>query len=80
MNLLNEFRNYALEEKFKIIYLDRKLDIINYTDIVHFDNNKIIINYKQGVLTISGKNLVISKLLSDELLIEGTLEKVIFNE
>ena len=65
-------RNYILENDFKIIYLTNKLNIVNYSDISHFDNNKIIINYK------GGKNLVVSKLVSDELLIEGSINNIEF--
>lgn len=71
-------RNYILESDFKIIYLTNKLDIVNYNDISHFDSNKIIINYKDGSILITGKNLVVSKLLSDELLIEGSIYKLEF--
>ena len=71
-------RNYILESDFKIIYLTNKLDIVNYNDISHFDSNKIIINYKDGSVLITGKNLVVSKLLSDELLIEGSIYKLEF--
>ncbi len=71
-------RNYILENDFKIIYISNKLDIVNYTDISHFDNNKIIINYKDGSVLISGKSLVVSKLLKDELLIEGSIDKLEF--
>ena len=69
-------RNYILESDFKIIYLPNKLDIVNYSDISHFDNNKIIVNYNDGSVLISGKNLVVSKLLKDELLIEGSIDKL----
>ena len=71
-------RNYILESDFKIVYLHNKLDIVNYSDISHFDNNKIIINYKDGSVLISGKSLVVSKLLKDELLIEGSIDKLEF--
>ena len=71
-------RNYILENEFKIIYVSNKLDIVNYSDISHFDNNKIILNYNEGSVLISGKNLVVSKLLKDELLIEGSIDKLEF--
>lgn len=71
-------RNYILENQFKMIYLSNKLDIVNYIDISHFDSNKIIINYNEGSVLISGKSLVVSKLVSDELLIEGSIDKIEF--
>lgn len=71
-------KNYILENDFKIIYLINKLNVVNYSDISHFDSNKIIINYKNGSVLISGKNLIVSKLISDELLIEGNIDKIEF--
>lgn len=71
-------RKYILEDEFKIIYLSNKLNIVNYNDISHFDSNKIIINYDDGSVLINGKNLVVSKLVNDELLIEGSILKIEF--
>ncbi len=78
MNLVNNLRNVILEEQFKINYIKNKLGIINYIDISHFDNNKIIIKYKEGNILVGGENLVVSKLTKDEILIEGSIEKIEF--
>ena len=64
--------------KFKINYIKDKLNIVNYKEISHFDSNKIIVNYIDGSIVIGGQDLVISKLVSDELLIEGKIEKIEF--
>ena len=78
MSLMKDLRSFVMEEEFKISYIHNKLDIINYIDISHFDSNKIIVNSSHGSVAVSGKNLVVSKLLSDELLIEGSIEKIEF--
>ena len=78
LNLLNNFRDLVLEEQFKIKYIKDKLNIVNYKGISHFDSNKIIVNYIDGSIVIGGQDLVISKLVSDELLIEGKIEKIEF--
>jgi len=78
MGIIKDLRGFVLEEDFKIIYLNNKLDVINYTDISHFDDNKIIVNYKNGSLFVYGNNLFVSKLLTDELLIEGSIDKIEF--
>lgn len=76
MNLINNLKSSLLEEDFKMQYIEKKLGIANYSDISHFDSNKIIISYKNGSVLISGGNLVVSKLIKDELLIEGNIEKI----
>lgn len=78
MGLLRKFENLVLENEFKINYISNCLNIINYLDISHFDNNKIMVNYKDGIVTVLGKNLVVSRLVSDELLIEGSIDKIEF--
>ena len=57
LKMLNELRNYILEEKFEFRFIDNKLDIINYKSINHFDSNKIIINHENGYIVINGNNL-----------------------
>lgn len=74
----NKLRTYILEDEFKLNYINNKINIINYIEIDHFDSNKIIIRYELGNIIINGKNLIITKLLNDELLIEGTIKSIIY--
>lgn len=76
---LSNIKEYVLEEKFKVIYYDKKLDIINYIKVEHFDSNKISISYKEGIINILGTKLVITRLLKDELVISGYINKMEFN-
>lgn len=78
MSIIKDMREFILEQEFKITYLHNKVDILNYTNISHFDINKIIVNYVKGSVIVSGENLIVSKLLSDELLIEGSIQKIEF--
>ncbi len=74
MELLNRIRNYLLEEEFSIQVYNDHVDILNYERIGHFDHEKVQIFYQKGVLNIKGKNLVVSKLMKDEVLITGVIE------
>ena len=71
-------RSYFLEEQFQLIYLQNQIDIINYQEIDSKKKKKIRIRYKGGVLIVAGHNLSISKLLDDEILIRGDIEKIEF--
>ena len=71
-------RNYILDNQFKIILFKDKVNVVNYLQIDSFDDTKIIIRYKEGVLLVCGNNLIISKLLEEELLISGDILKVEF--
>ncbi len=78
MRLFKKMHTYIFENEFKINYINNKLNIVNYTEIKHFDNDNIIINDKEKQINIKGKNLVVSKLMSNELLIEGYIKQIEF--
>ena len=73
----NKIRSYILESEFRLILLNDKINIVNYDEIDNFNENKIIIKYNNKILTINGNNLVITKLMSNELLIEGKIKSII---
>ena len=74
MNYKDKFRAYLKEEEFKIIILKNKVNVVNYESIGHFDSNKVMIRYDEGTLIIGGNNLVVSKLLNDEVLVTGIIK------
>ena len=70
---IHKFRSYLLEDNFSMSVLKNKVEIMNYIEISHFDNNKIKIKYDDGEITIKGDNLIISKLMNDSILISGDI-------
>ena len=76
--MLNHLRTYILENEFKITILMGRIDIVNYLEIDHFDDVKIIVRFTNGLVIIKGEDLTISKLLNDELLILGHIKNIEF--
>lgn len=76
MGILKQFRSYILEEEFTFSVYNNKIDVLNYDSIGHFDSNKVIIRYNKGTLVITGNNLVVSKLMSDEVLVLGNIKNI----
>lgn len=76
--MLKDLKKYILEGTFKVNIFEDKIDILNYLEIDHFDDNKIIIRYEKGMLLVKGENLIITKLLDDELLINGKIKAIEF--
>lgn len=76
MNIINGIRSYVLDNELKITILKNKIDILNYTDIGHFDDEKIIIKTNYKDIIIKGNNLVVSKLMKDEILITGDFTNI----
>ncbi|MGM9849766.1 MAG: YabP/YqfC family sporulation protein [Bacilli bacterium] len=76
MSIVKRARNYLLDEMFNMRVLKNKIDICNYETIGYLDNDLIIINYDSGEIKIKGENLVVSKLLNDEILISGEIKNI----
>lgn len=76
MSLIKDFRSYLLEEELKINIYMNHVNIINYVHIDHFDNNSIIVRHNKGFIHVKGENLVVTKLINTELLIEGKIKSV----
>lgn len=76
MKFFNNINNYIGENKFRIIIYNNRIDIINYKLIKEINTNRIIIdNY-----VFEGKNLEPIKLFSNEILIDGEINKIYINE
>ena len=78
MKNIKDLRNYLIESEFKITILKDKINLVNYESIEHFDTNKIMIKSDNGLIVINGKNLVVTKLLIDEVLITGIINNIEF--
>ena len=78
MNTINGIRSYILENETKITIVGNKINITNYIDIGHFDSEKIIVKLNKKNITIKGNNLVVSKLMNDEILITGNFNNIEF--
>ena len=78
MNIVTGIRSYILESDTKITIVNNKLNITNYIDIGHFDTNKIIVKLKDKSIIVKGSDLVVSKLLDNEILITGLFNNIEF--
>ncbi len=77
--MFSGIRSYILEDDFKITILDKKINVVNYKEMGHFDNNQVIIRYLSNkILIIKGKNLSVARLKKNEVLIEGTFSSLEF--
>jgi len=74
--MIRDLRNYILEKDFRINYIKNKLNIVNYTCIDHFSDDKVMIRYNEGIVNVKGEGLIISKLLDDEILISGKIKVI----
>ena len=78
MKIVNNIRSYILEDELKITILENKINVVNYIDIGHFDSNRVIVKSKNKDVVIHGKDLVVSKLVTDEVLVTGIFTNIEF--
>ena len=76
MNLMNRLNNYLYDREYKIIIKENSVDIINNDEIIDFTLNKISLKYKNKIISIEGTNLVITKMMDNEVLITGFINIV----
>jgi len=79
MKLIGKIENYLCDFEYKIVIKNNKVNIINYDEIIDFSLTKISVRYKNNKFIIEGKNLVISKMFDNEVLINGNITNVIIN-
>lgn len=71
-------KEYIYDRDFQTLILKDMINILNYTEIISFSSDKIIVKYAKGSLVVNGKNLVITKLLDSELLVKGIVSTIEF--
>lgn len=70
-NMLDRLNNYIDDKKFKLIYEENLIDIINYTRLITIENNYVSLYIDNKKIIIKGKKLILKKLLDNELLLNG---------
>lgn len=70
-NMLDRLNNYIDDKKFKLIYEDNLIDIINYTRLITIEDNYVSLYINNKKIIIKGKKLILKKLLDNELLLNG---------
>ena len=64
---------YLMEQDYVITVKKESVYVVNYLNIEDFSSDKVVICYRGGKSVIKGSNLVVSKMLKDELLIIGKI-------
>lgn len=73
MKIFDNIDKYLKGLDYKITILNNKINIDNYLEIIDFSPEIIKIRHKNGITIIKGKNLFVSKMVDNEVLIEGDI-------
>ena len=79
MKLISKLDRYLEDKNYEIILKDSSVNIINFSEIIDFSMNKISVRCDNKIINVEGKNLIISKMLDEEVLITGVIFNVRIN-
>ncbi len=76
LKLFDKLDRYLIDNNHKVTIEKNRVHIINYIEIVDFSSDRVKLKYSDGLIILLGKDLVVSKMLEDELLIMGKLRSI----
>ncbi len=78
MKLLNQVRNYLYDNEYFIDITSNYTHIYNYLSLENLTETEIYLKFANFSVHITGDNLKVTKVLSNEMQITGNIEKVNF--
>lgn len=79
MKLISKLDRYLENKNYEFIIKENQINIINFKEIIDFSIDKISLRCENKLIIIEGKNLIISKMLDEEVLITGTINNIRIN-
>lgn len=76
MKLFNYLDRYMVDDLFRVVITNGCVDIVNYDEIIDFSSKEVSVKYNRGVLVIKGNDLVVSKMMDDEVIINGNVKSI----
>ena len=73
--MFKKIHNYLLDNSFRFTVFKDGIHLFNYKDILSLKNNNIVIR-GEFVVEVSGNNLVLNKMLDNEVLITGVIKDI----
>ena len=71
MGLRNKIDNYLNDQEYRIIIEKDYVNINNYIEILDFNSTRVSVRHDKGITSIEGTDLVVNKMVEDEMLITG---------
>lgn len=74
--MINKLVNYIKDNNFKINYVNDSVNVVNYDKIIEIENTVITITKEDKIIFIKGNDLRLNKLLDNEVVITGNINKI----
>jgi sporulation protein YqfC len=79
MRIRDKLDRYLYDKEYKITIKGNLVDIDNYDEIVDFTSSKIVIKCQNVLIILEGNKLGITKMMDNEVLVEGSVCKISIN-
>lgn len=73
-------REFIDSKELKITILEDRVNVINYDKLRDMNEKEIMLTKERKKIKVLGKNLKLNKIIENEILITGLIEKVEFYE
>ncbi len=73
-------KNILTDEPVVEFYGRSNLRIENHKGIIMYSSDKIIVKTSMGIITVAGKNLTISSIVTEEMIISGSVDSVAYKD
>ena len=80
MKIIKKISHYIKDNDLKIVIVNNSINIINYDNILEVSDNLVNLIKDNKIITIKGSNLKLNKLLDNEVLIQGLINKIELGE
>ena len=77
MKIIDNIKSFLYDKDYFINIFENYIYVFNYLDLNHFSDKEISLKLENFDVDIIGKDLSIIKMMDKEILIEGSIEKVI---
>ena len=74
--MLDIIKSYFSKEDFYLIITNNNLYIKNYDKVINIEPTEILININNQLLKVIGKDLILKRIVSKDLAINGKIESV----
>lgn len=71
--MVQDLKNYIFDLDYRITILKNKINIFNYQKILTLNSKEIVLLIDNNKLVIKGNNLVLKKMIDNELLLLGSI-------
>jgi len=79
MRLINKLDRFLEDKSYKINIKENQVNILNFEEVLDFSTGQISLRCNKKTIIVEGKNLIISKMIDEEILITGMILNVRIN-